>query len=92
MKRIRGLRKRWFMNTVGVVCALGIVCVLAVTLAFSAYYYSSMEADLRYRARTTADFFEDYLSLSYKDYYQSCINYAKSFAYKDKLELQFIDT
>ena len=92
MKKSRGLRKRWLMNTVGVVCVLGIICVLAVTLAFSAYYYSSMESDLRYRARTTADFFEDYLSLSYKDYYQSCINYAKSFAYKDKLELQFIDT
>ena len=40
MKKIRGLRKRWLMNTVGVVCVLGMVCVLVVTLAFSAYYYS----------------------------------------------------
>ncbi len=91
MKKVSGLKKRWLMNTVGVVCTLGLVCVLVVTFAFSAYYYSAMESDMRYRARTTTDFFADYLSQSYKDYYQSCINYAKSFEYKDRLELQFID-
>lgn len=92
MKKVSGLKKRWLMNTVGVVCTLGLICVLVVTFAFSAYYYSAMESDMRYRARTTTDFFADYLSQSYKDYYQSCINYAKSFEYKDRLELQFIDT
>ncbi len=91
MKKVSGLKKRWLMNTVGVVCTLGLICVLVVTFAFSAYYYSAMESDMRYRARTTTDFFADYLSQSYKDYYQSCINYAKSFEYKDRLELQFID-
>ncbi len=91
MKKVGGLKKRWLMNTVGVVCGLGLVCVLIVTFAFSAYYYASMEADLDYRARTTADFFSDYLNQNYKDYYQSCINYAKSFEDKNRLELQFID-
>ena len=92
MKKVSGLKKRWLMNTVGVVCALGLVCVLLVTIAFAAYYYSSMESDLRYRARTTTDFFADYLNQNYKEYYQSCINYAKSFEDKNRLELQFIDT
>lgn len=92
MKKVGGLKKRWLMNTVGVVCVLGMVCVIIVTLAFSAYYYSSMEADLRYRAQATTDFFADYLNQNYKEYYQSCINYAKSFADKNRLELQFIDT
>ncbi len=92
MKKVGGLKKRWLMNTVGVVCALGMVCVIIVTIAFAAYYYSSMEADLRYRAQSTTDFFADYLNQNYKEYYQSCINYAKSFADKNRLELQFIDT
>ena len=92
MKKIGGLRKRWLMNTVGLVCLLGMICVLVVTLAFSAYYYSFVESDMRYRAGTTADFFEEYLNQSYNDYYQSCINYAKSFEYKDRLELQFISS
>ena len=59
--KLGGLRRRWLMNTVGVVCALGLVCVLAVTAAFSAYYYSAMESDLRYRARNTTEYFADNL-------------------------------
>ena len=86
-----GLRKRWLMNTVGVVCTLGLVCVLAVTAVFAAYYYSSMESDMRYRARTTTDFFADYINQSYNQYYQSCITYAQNFEEKDNLELQFIN-
>ncbi len=92
MKKIRGLRKRWLMNTVGVVCVLGMICVIVVTLAFAAYYNSFIESDMRYRAGTTADFFAEYLNQSYNDYYQSCINYAKTFEQKDRLELQFIST
>jgi len=92
MKKVSGLRKRWLMNTVGVVCALGLICVLLVTLVFSAYYYSTMESDMRYRARTTADFFAEHLNQNYKEFYQSCINYAKTFEEKDRIELQFINT
>ena len=88
---IKGLRKRWLINTVGVVCALGMVCVLAVTVAFAAYYQSAMESDMRYRARTTTEFFADYLNQSYNEYYQSCITYAQTFEDKNNLELQFIN-
>ena len=89
--RIKGLRRRWLFNTVGVVCALGLVCVLAVTALFSAYYYSSMESDMRYRAQTTTEFFADYLNQSYNEYYQSCITYARTFEGKNNIELQFIN-
>jgi len=92
MKLNGGLRKRWIINTLGVVCILGLICVLAVTMLFSAYYYSSMESDLFYRAQTTTDFFADYTSQNYKDFYQSCINYAKNYSDKNSLELQFINT
>ena len=92
MKLNGGLRKRWIINTLGVVCILGLICVLAVTMLFSAYYYSSMESDLFYRAQTTTDFFAYYTSQNYKDFYQSCINYAKNYSDKNSLELQFINT
>lgn len=91
MLKIKGLRRRWLFNTVSVICALGLLCVVAVTAVFSAYYYSSMESDLRYRARTTTEFFADYLNQSYNQYYQSCITYAQTFEDKDTLELQFIN-
>jgi len=92
MKKLGGLQKRWIFNTVGLVFVLGLICVLAVTIAFSAYYYSGMESDLHYRAKTTTDFFSDYINQDYKGFYQSCINYANNFEDRNSLELQFIDT
>ncbi len=87
-----GLRKRWLLNTASVVIALGLVCVLAVTASFSSYYYSNMESDMTYRARTTTEFFAEYIDQTYHEYYQSCITYAQTFEDKGILELQFIDT
>lgn len=87
-----GLRKRWLLNTVSVVFALGLVFVMAVTAAFAAYYYSAMESDLKNRARTTTDFFANYVDQTYNEFYQSCITYAQTFVDKDALELQFINS
>ena len=90
MKHRNSLRVRWLMNTIGVFLALGVVCVLAVTAVFAMHYYSNVRSDLFERAESTADFFAEYLNQSYNEYYQSCINYAQTFADKDRLELQFI--
>ena len=79
------------MNTAGVVLALGLVCVMAVTASFASYYYSNMQADLEDRARTTTDFFAGYIDQTYNEFYQSCITYAQTFEDKDFLELQFIN-
>ena len=89
--RVGGLRKRWLMNTVCVVLALGLVCVLAVTASFAAYYYSNMESDMKFRAKTTTDFFSAYIDQTYHEFYQSCITYAQTFEDKDTIELQFIN-
>ena len=91
MKKLRGLRRRWIANTVSVVCALGLVCVLVITAAFAASYYSNMESDMRSRARSTTDYFEDYLNQDYNRYYQSCITYAQTFEDRNTIELQFIN-
>ncbi len=86
-----GLRKRWLLNTASVVFALGLVCVLAVTASFSSYYYSNMESDLTYRAKTTTEFFAEYIDQTYNEFYLSCITYAQTFEDKGILELQFIN-
>ena len=90
MFKIRGLKKRWFLNTVGVVCTLGLACVMVITAVFAGYYYTSMESDLYYRARTTTAFFADYLNQDYYEYCQSCITYAQSYADDGRLKVQFI--
>ena len=85
-----GLSRRWLINIVSVICAIGMVCVLLVTTVFGIYYYTNMESDMRRRAEETASFFSDYLNQSYTDYYQSCITYARTFEDRNNLELQFI--
>ena len=91
MRKVGGLRKRWLTNTVSIISALGMVCVLAVTATFAAYYYSNMESDMRFRAETTTNFFEEYIDLDYKEFYQSCMTYAQTFEDRNHLELQFIN-
>lgn len=91
-KKIQGLRHRWLINTITVVCTLGLACVLAVSAAFSAYYYSTMEEDMRYRARSIANFFAGYLEQSDEAYYQSCVAYVQNFEDSDAIELQLLDT
>lgn len=91
MKKVTGLRKRWLNNTVGVISALGMVCVLAITAYFAAYYYSSMRSDLSFRAETTTEFFAGYVDQNYNEFYQSCMTYAQTFEDGDNLELQFIN-
>ena len=91
MKKLGGLKKRWLMNTVGVILALGLVCVLAVTAAFAAYYHSNMEADMKERAKSTTEFFAEYIDQNYNEFYQSCTVYAQTFEDKVKIELQFIN-
>ncbi len=80
------------MNTVALISALGLACVMVVTVVFAVYYYSNMESDMRFRAKTTTEFFADYTSQNYSGYYQSCINYAESFEDRNAMELQFINT
>ncbi len=91
MRKPGGLRRRWIMNTVGVVCSLGLVCVLVVTAVFAAYYYSAMESDMHYRAENSTNFFTTYLNQNYSEFYQSCVNYANRFEQKNVIELQFIN-
>ena len=55
-----------------------------------AYYYSNVRSGLEAKAKTTTDFFSNYISQSYNEYYQSCIKFAQTFEEKDRLELQFI--
>ena len=90
-KKLRGLQRRWLVNTFSVIVALGLVCVSAVTASYAAYYYSNMQADLRHRAQSATSFFSDNSYQDFSEYYQACITYARSYESRDVIELQFID-
>jgi len=89
--KVKGLRRRWIINTLCVVCVLGLLCVILVTTAFADHYYSTMESDLRYRAKNVSEFFAEYQNQNYNEFYQSCSTYARTFEDKNIIELQFIN-
>lgn len=91
-KRVGGLRRRWLTNTLGVVFSLGLVCVLAVTASYAAYYYSNMQSDLESRARTTTEFFTDFVNQNYDEFTQSCITYTETYEKRNTIELQYFDS
>ena len=91
-KRAGGLRRRWLVNTLGIVLSLGLVCVLAVTASYAAYYYSNMRSDMQSRARTTTEFFADFVNQNYNEFIQSCITYTETYEKRNTIELQFFNS
>ena len=92
MAKIRGLRRRWLLNTVGTVSAVGLVCVLTITAVFAGYCYKTVETNLWNLAEMVTDYFENSASQSQSEYYRNCAAYASSFQSRDGITLQFVDT
>lgn len=90
LKKITGLQKRWLINNVSIMIVLVILAVLVFSISIGVYYYSNVSSGLQAKAKTTTDFFGNYISQSYNDYFQSCTKFAQSFEESDVLELQFI--
>ena len=68
-KRLSGIERRWFVNNVGVIMLLVLACVLGVVLYMAAYYDTNLRSGLENRAKTTTDFFSNYIGQSYNEYY-----------------------
>ncbi len=92
--RIRksSLQKRWMRSNVLVLAVLVVVLVVAYSMANAGYYYSSVQIGLETKARTATDFFSNYMTRTYAEYYQSAYRYTETFEDRDSVELQFIDS
>ena len=75
-KKLGNLHKRWLSNITIVITAVGLVCVAAITASYAAYYYNNMASDMHNRAKSTTEFFGEYIDQDYTSFYQSCITYA----------------
>ncbi len=50
-RKIRGIRRRWLINSVGVVLLVLVLALATFSAAIWSYYYSSTTSDLQRRAR-----------------------------------------
>ena len=52
-RKIRGIRRRWLINSVGVVLLVLVLALATFSAAIWSYYYSSTTSDLQRRAEST---------------------------------------
>ena len=86
-----GIQRRWLVNMVSWVLVLVVACVVVASMAVAGYYYSNIKSGMEAKAKTSSDFFSNYINLSYNDYYQSCVKLTQDFEDKNTMELQFSD-
>lgn len=90
--KLRGIRKRWFVNSLGVAFLVIVICVLAFSVFTASSHYQSIQSSLESKAAASSEFFTSYVTNTKSEYYQSIYKYTESFDERDTLELQFVDT
>ncbi len=87
---VRGLRRRWLVNSMAIVFVIVLVIVAVFSIFIANYYYGNMESSLKARATTTARFLSANNLASYDEFYASVSRYAGGYVHKDVIELEFI--
>ena len=92
MKKMSGIRSRWLTHNVSLMVLLVLACAVAGIVALSSYYYSCMRNGLEAQLKTTADFFETYISNSQEEFYGSVYSFTQNYEGKNDLELEFLNS
>ena len=87
--KIRGIRRRWLVNSVAIVLLILALAVGAFAAMLHSYYYGGTEDDLERKATSSANGFRMYTRSDYRAAAQQTVN---SYEDKSRLELQFLDT
>lgn len=86
--KIRGIRRRWLLNSVGVVLLILALALGTFIASLRSYYYTGTTDDLMSRASSTAYSFRNYTSSEYSTVAQRTVS---EYEEKGLLELQFLD-
>lgn len=86
--KIRGIRKRWLLNSIGAVLLVLALVLGTFVAALWSYYYTGSMNDLAGRAGSAASSFRTYTRTQYWSAAQHTVN---NYEEKSQLELQFLD-
>ena len=87
--KVRGIRRRWLLNSVSIMVMILAVVVIAFSLVMKNYYDSSILSDMESKARIAANYFGSYagsMDISTGDYLTAAQDYVSSFEDGTKLE------
>ena len=86
-----GLRQRWLRCTILVALVVVVVAVTLFSVIIYNYYHATVRTGLEAKARTSVDFFANYVARSYTEFYNAAYRYTETFREADRIELQFLD-
>ena len=86
--KIRGIRRRWLLNSVGVVALILTTALLVYISTLWSFYYVESLQDLSERAESVVYSFRNYTAQEYRTAAQRMVS---DYEDKGKLELQFLD-
>ena len=87
--KIRGIRRRWLLNSIGVLALIMVLLWATFAVSLWTYYSYTLTAALSARAELAANTFKNYTRSEYQTAAQ---NYISNFEDRSILEVQFIDT
>ena len=87
--KIRGIRRRWLVNSVAIVMLILVLAVGAFAAMLWSYYYVGTADDLVRKATSSANGFRMYTRSDYRAAAQQTVS---NYEDKNRLELQFLDT
>lgn len=89
MSKVKGIRKRWMLNSISAVLLIVLFAVSAFSAAMASYFYSTMGTGLNSRVTAALPFFSGTTTPS--EYLLTASDYVRTFTDKDRLELQIIN-
>ena len=86
----QGIRRRWMVNSIGMVFFVLLLAVTAFSAFVGNYYYNSIRSAMQTQATAVSDFFSNYAT-SEQVYLEMANYYVNDFDKQESLELQFIN-
>ncbi len=91
MKKMKGIRKRWMMNSIGAALLVVLLAVTSFSVAMVSYYYSNLRTGLQGKLTVAANMFSGYKTEA--DYYQNAAAFVSGqFEDNDSLNFQILDS
>ena len=87
--KIRGIRKRWLLNSIGVVLLILLLALGSLCVILFRNYYTATSTDLAQKSSSLAHGFRNYTRKEYRAAAQQIVS---SYEDKGRLELQFLDS
>ena len=89
---VKGLTKRWLLNSLGVILILIVALVFSLSYAIQNYIYYGIQQAINGRAGELTNVFSDYGQRSSQDFLTAARNYVENFPNKESMELMVFNS